>query len=397
MKIIFLLLTVFATFHSVCAQDTFVPQNSGTSVTLQAIEFFTLSKGICVGANGVIRRTEDSGLHWVSSTSGTQVDLNAIVSWSENNFIAVGKNGTILKTTNFGDTWTTMNSGTTVELTSVFGIGSTFFVTCADGTLLKSTNNGNAWSQLGTNVLLRLNDVFFVSESVGYAVGNNGTLLKTTNGGNYWNVLNVNVGDFHLKSVAFVDYNNGIVCGVNTQTNESVVLRTSDAGTNWQDDYYPGFTFEEMDFADFSTGLIAGGDLPGSESAIFKTTSQGASWTEQTSSSYKQLGVCYINTGLAYTCGLNGSILRMATNVAELTGYEQEEMITVYPNPSEQLFHVSAGQLTELSGEIRDVEGRLLMRLEQAESIDLGGFESGIYFLIYHSSVGSGVVRLEKL
>jgi photosystem II stability/assembly factor-like uncharacterized protein len=69
-----------------------------------------------------------------------------------------------------------------------------------------------------------------------------------------------------------------------------------------------------MDFADYTTGLVVGGDVPGTASSIFKTTSQGASWTEQTSSSFKQLGIAYVNAGLAYSCGLNGTILRMTVN-----------------------------------------------------------------------------------
>lgn len=389
-----LVCSVFTSLMSF-GQDTFYPQNSGVSVTLNAIHFSDFSTGMCVGAEGVIRRTSNSGLNWTSSSSGTIADLNDVAHLNSTTYLVVGDVGTILKTTSFGASWTTPNSGTTSDLTSLFLIGSTVYVTCANGNVLKSTNSGNAWTTYGTNVLLRLNDCWFVSESIGYAVGENGTILKTTNGGVYWNVLNANVGSFSLKSVVFHDMNNGTICGVNTNTNQSVILRTNDAGNNWETSYFSGVAFNNLAFADYTTGMVAGGDLPGTASAIYKTTTQSVSWSEQNTSSNKQLGISYPNPGLAYSCGVNGTILRMTTSVADLP--EQVQKISVYPNPFHQFVTIIAAEKEEFSVEITDTQGKLLLQLEHPTTIDLEAFNPGIYFLRYKSATGSSVVRLEKL
>jgi len=371
--------------------QTFSPQNSGVTSQLNGIDFSSPSVGMVVGNSGVIRKTTDAGLTWTASASGTTYDLAGIAFLSGSTYIAVGKSGTIIKTTNGGGSWSLVNSGTSNDLTGIFINGLNVYVTGTNGIVLISTNSGNAWTTVNTGSSFKLNKVFFVSEFIGYAVGDGGTILKTINGGQAWNFQNSGTNTHSLTDIYFTDGNTGIVTGGITASNEAIILRTTNAGSIWTSNTFSSAVLNGLGFyPDNSLGFAVGGSYTGNTGIIMKTTGQGASWSPIASVSSRQLAACFPGNGIGYTCGLNGTILRLASNTAELDESESDLGVQISPNPGNGLFRISAELSCDFSIEVLSPNGQCVAFIENGNLIDLTSSPKGVYIAVIRS--GSSVV-----
>ncbi|MGV3610261.1 MAG: YCF48-related protein [Fluviicola sp.] len=392
---LFLTLSLVLTTLSAFGQ-TFSPQNSGVTSQLNALVFSSPSAGMVVGNSGVIRKTTNSGLTWTASSSGVMNDLTGIAFVSGSTYLAVGKSGTILKTTNAGTSWSTVNSGTTNDLTGIFVNGLSVYVTGVNGTILVSANSGNAWTATNTGISFTLNKIFFVSEYTGYAVGDGGTILKTINGGQAWSFQTSGTNTHSLTDIYFTDGNTGVVTGGITGTNEAIILRTTNAGSVWTSDDFAGSVLNGVGFyPDNSMGFAVGGNFPNNTSLILKTTGQGASWSPVASTSSRQLAACFPGNGIGYTCGLNGTILRLATNTAGLEENDQLE-IQISPNPGNGIFEVSGDLSGDFSMEVLAANGQRVILVENQNQIDLTASPQGVYLVVIRSGSSVATRKLVK-
>jgi photosystem II stability/assembly factor-like uncharacterized protein len=393
---LFLTLAILFTGLSSIGQS-FLPQNSGVSTQLNALSFSSPSTGIVVGNLGVIRKTVDSGLNWTASNSGTQVDLSGVAFVSGSTYIAVGKSGTIIKTTNSGTSWSLVNSGTSNDLTGIFVNGLNLYITGTNGTILISTNSGNAWTPINTGISFKLNKICFVSEYIGYAVGDGGTILKTVNGGQAWNFQASGTNTHSLTDIYFTDGNTGIITGGISASNESIILRTTNAGSIWTSDSFSGLFLNALDFfPDHSAGYAVGGSVSGNTSTLLKTTNQGFSWVPVASAASRQLDVCFPGNGIGYTCGINGTILRLANNTAGIEEVTNHSDIQISPNPGNGVFIVSSALIDEFSIEVFSAEGTQVTVNYYSGTIDLTHSPSGIYYVIFRSGVSTFIRKLVK-
>ncbi len=377
--------------------QTFSPQNSGVSTQLNGICFSSPSVGMVVGNSGVIRKTTNAGLSWTASISGTAYDLTGIAFLSGTTYIAVGKTGTIIKTTNAGASWSTVNSGTTNDLTGIFINGLNLYVTGTNGTILISSNSGNAWTATNTGISFKLNKIFFISEFIGYAVGDGGTILKTINAGQGWNFQTSGTNTHSLTDIYFTDGNTGVVTGGITASNEAIILRTTNGGSMWTSDDFPSAFLSGVSFfPDHSVGYAVGGSITGNASMILKTTGQGASWSPISSSSSRQLAVCFPGNGIGYSCGLNGTILRLASNTLGIEEPENELDIQISPNPGKGIFYVSSELNEDFSMEVFSAEGMQLTDVCTSSIIDLSHCPSGIYYVLIQSERSTIMRKLVK-
>lgn len=392
--VIFILIT--GSLSSAVAQS-FLPQNSGVITQLNGISFATSSSGIVVGNSGVIRKTTNSGLLWSASSSGTTADLTDVAFISPTTYIAVGESGTMLKTTNSGTSWSVVNSGTTNDLLSIYVNGQYVFVTGANGTVLKSSNYGNAWTTLNTGISLNLRGAYFVSDVTGFVVGDAGTILKTVNGGSVWTFITSGAAAYSLTSVCFPDGFNGVITGVKTNTNQSVILFSDNAGSNWESDNYLNTCLNKISFPDYMQGYLAGGSNVGNTSDIYKSTNHGENWVLETSSSSRQLGICTPSLNTVYTCGLNGTILRYAVNTA---GIEDQAVMNaqICPNPGAGLFSIASEPFSNetFSVEVFSAAGQFLFGNENTTEIDLLNYPSGVYLVVIGNGSEQVVRKLVK-
>jgi len=193
---------------------------TGSSDNLMDVHFTDANHGYAVGSNGVTLTTSNAGTNWLKQnpTVGT---LNG-VSFSGNDGWAVGNGGVILGSHNAGITWFTYQPALTAttlnavwrrseELSFAAGLSGlvprTFFATIPDST---------EWELRNAGASLNFEDVMFVSDSRGWAVGDQGggIVRASTDGGTTWNPQSAPTGNA-LRAVYFVDPLRGWAVGSN--------------------------------------------------------------------------------------------------------------------------------------------------------------------------------------
>lgn len=111
-----------------------------------------------------------------------------------------------------------------------------------------------------------------------WAVGSEGTVIRSTNGGDTWDIVNTGFDD-NFATVIFLNLDTGFVTGRATD-DDPFVLRTYDAGSNWERIDLPasGNDVYDIDFfyseSEDSTIIFATGGL----GYVWKTKKFGDSW-----------------------------------------------------------------------------------------------------------------------
>ena len=166
----------------------------------------------------------------------------------------------------------------------------------AGSMLLHTTDGGNHWIQQTTEQNMYLTSVCFTDAYTGTVVGfdddYNYVILRSTDGGENW--TNQFSTTDRLWSVDFTDLNNGTVVGEN-----GTILRTIDGGANWilQQSGTDGF-LHCVSFINNDTGWVAGSNI------ILKTTDGGNTWIPQTSWLAQTSGIL---NDVHFTDALNGT------------------------------------------------------------------------------------------
>jgi photosystem II stability/assembly factor-like uncharacterized protein len=118
-----------------------------------------------------------------------------------------------------------------------------------------------------------LNKVQFISSSTGWAVGNDGLVLKTTDGGASWQENFTGSVFYELTDIQFFDLNNGVAAGTDDFSGDGIMLKSTDGGESWtllngSIDYVKAISFINPDI-----GYAAADE-------IYKTTDGGNTWNE---------------------------------------------------------------------------------------------------------------------
>jgi photosystem II stability/assembly factor-like uncharacterized protein len=159
---------------------------------------FTGARGIAVGVNGLVLRTEDSGSTWAASSSGTEAPLTEVAIPDANTVYAGG--GCVLRRSTDG--------GATFQRVAFAARESK----CPD----------------------KLAQLAFPTPSVGYLILSDGTVLRTANGGrSFVRRASLPIGSSvpgGPADVAFTSENTGVV---STGVFTPAFLRTEDGGQSW--------------------------------------------------------------------------------------------------------------------------------------------------------------------
>ena len=131
-----------------------------------------------------------------------------------------------------------------------------------------------------------LTDIVFVSESRGWAIGDQGMLLSTSDGGAHWESVDLNI-QCRLESIYFINEQVGWIAGgyqlAGASTTQAVVLKTIDGGAHWQQ--IPTMAIPKLNrvhFTDLQNGWAIGhgnGDYP---TGIFHSQDGGRTWMSPT-------------------------------------------------------------------------------------------------------------------
>lgn len=145
-------------------------------------------------------------------------------------------------------------------------------------TLPGYTQTDDGWVEVGNAAYNSdLWSATFISNDVGFAVGNGGAFLKTTNGGLTWTAYNTGLDYFFVK-VVFTSSTTGYLIGNKYQNLKGRVLKTTDGGMTWIEVLAVATAncnfLNTASFSDDEHGCLGG------ENYNFVTTNGGVTWTE---------------------------------------------------------------------------------------------------------------------
>jgi len=172
--------------------------------------------------------------------------------------------------------WSRQDTTNTDGLYKIFFVDSTYGFAGGNGFILKTTDGGLNWTR--KSLFGEVNLLYFLGKDTGFCATNTAggypythNLYRTTNGGIVWQT--VDSGSFELYSMTFINSSMGLVVG--TANGQSVILKTTNGGTNWSQNIYPSGTyFGSIVMLNNQIGFIAGG----APEKIWKTTDSGNSW-----------------------------------------------------------------------------------------------------------------------
>ena len=298
----------FSILNPIYAQWTPVQYpGSGTDFPLiNAMDFQSLDYGLAVSENGLIIRTQDSGLSWdtvyqdatytftditftgggkifavghktpdsgcsfeafqgvllTSNNGGTNWDdtyydfsLHTIISTSTDIAYITGSCGRVLKTTQGGGVWTELPPfGTTEHLTGASFLNDVIgFV--SGGTSLFKTIDGEIFTLVNDPLNLAKDEIFFLTEELGFARNNGGTSRRTEDGGTNWTTIGANLQAMFVTNASTLYVGNTLG-----------LLRSDNLGANYTPQVGNAPLAGTIDtrhiyFFDENTGFVAG---PGS-------------------------------------------------------------------------------------------------------------------------------------
>ena len=286
-------------FHTTDRGQSWVLQSSGTSNSINAIQFLDANNGWAVGQKTSILQTNDGGATWnYQSLHNDATDFNGEFFTSVDAGVIVGTNGAVVRTTDGGASWSPSIGVTSQDLNAVFFLDQNRGIAVGDtGTVVMTRDGGVSWQASQTGVINNLNSVWMLDTSNIIAVGqytsaNNvkTNCIRTTDGGRTWHSFTV--GNAEWRSIHFTDRNNGWVCGAGLVGSGGCpscnLYRTADGGLTWGSPVVSHVTqnLDRILFTSASEGWAAGGSLttvptygtgPGG-GVILHTEDGGSTW-----------------------------------------------------------------------------------------------------------------------
>jgi len=178
------------------------------------------------------------------------------------------------------------------------------------------------WVQQTSGTTNTLWSVHFLSDTVGWTVGDNATMLRTTNGGTTWspvsNCLTPPDGFFSVRAL-----NSSLIWA----GGDLSIVRTDDGGNNFSCDSLNADAFHNT-FFPTATGLIWSAGLYSQPSPPFDTcrlvsriSFNGSSFTEETFTQCPGVALndmYFVNSGNGWAVGESGMIVRITNTAATL-------------------------------------------------------------------------------
>ncbi len=283
--------------------STTVPAPSPTSEDLLGIAINgTTQIAAAVGRKGTIISTYTGSLlplRWTNQVSGTTADLRSIVNASfPLVFTAVGSGGVIRRSTN-AVTWVNVNSGVGTTLNKVFyaelGASSRYVAAGDEGTVITSPD-GITWTTRNTGVTNRIvTGLGFLSKMIVLAT-EDAMILRSTDAGTNWTTIKLG-SPYKARSMAAWE-SSGF--GSMRVVGEGGLAMTSGDGTNWS--YTLNFSRPNVSALTHGNGRFVAATSSG-----YAYSTDTATWQPAANVSVAQAGVTY-GKGLFVGVGTSGGV-----------------------------------------------------------------------------------------
>lgn len=301
--------------------------NSGTSRSLNRVDFPSVNVGYVLPFKGPLFRTVNGGTTWDSLSSlvllGDALFDNNI--WFVDDSVGfvtthdIYDNMILYKSVDMGNTWTDITPDS-----NLLGILKVQFLNSQRGYLFSNSafddrfwitdDGGTIWTELELGFSLgsgtgSMPTMFFVNDSTGYLAGGDGSfsykgaIARTEDAGQNWSLTILPEYHSLINSIHFPNKDIGYVVSSNGD-----VSRTTNAGLTWDNvgSLGAGANADEIFFIDGETGFIISGI------SIYKTTDGGNSWSVDFAGAtdVNLNGVDFPDRTTGYIVGSNGTILK---------------------------------------------------------------------------------------
>jgi len=154
---------------------------------------------------------------------------------------------------------------------------------------LTNSFSQSGWVQQNSGISTGLGSIFFTDQNIGWAAGANGVIIKTTNGGSNWISQNSN-STLPFYEIAFADQNTGWAVGGDydnnpTCTDRVIIVKTTDGGSNWIPQVSGhSYIFNDLSVLNSNTAFASNRGFAGGQFCfssignILKTTNAGSNW-----------------------------------------------------------------------------------------------------------------------
>ena len=316
--------------NAVAEQTGWKSQCSGTNKRLESVCFIDDKTGWVVGGRfgkSIILHTRDGGENWLAQNNLATLGLNSVCFVNAVEGWAVGgscftnrtSKGVILHTSNGGQTWELqkfpahhmLHSVYFVDVNNGWAVGEDYLeanVSKGTSVILHTTNGGRSWvRQTVPPKAVGLKSVFFVNVNEGWASGQVGTIIHTNNGGKNWIVQNSGTKNW-IYSIYFLDSNNGWAV---TGSGGGGILNTSDGGNTWSVQTHGYSDLRSIYFADENHGYAVG-----PRGMIVNTADAGKTWHSQNIQGCRWLSsVFFTNPFLGWAVGAEGKIFKLQESI----------------------------------------------------------------------------------
>ena len=388
-------------------------------------DVFFLNENIGWAANGFhaeIYKTLDGGLNWTKQLEGN--DLGTGLYFRNVEFLdeSIGFLGTFqgkfFRTLDGGITWTEVKGITpnptgicgieTVGSSTVYGVG----VFSEPARLIKSIDKGNTWISIDMSAYATaLVEVHFIDENIGYASGKNeigGIIIKTIDAGVTWTEIynSGTAGEYVWKLQILEGSENNTIFGAVQQAalNSGRLIKSFDAGINWEEKNVPGADIQAVGFISETHGWMGGSGL-----GIMETTDGGDTW-RNTGVGGNLNRIFVINKTYAFASGTAVYKYTNETLSTENVGKARIPLnIELLDNPVEDklVFSIQYKGSDNMVIELYDVNGKFLKQLANDKIVDASGVQkqylfeisnlsSGVYFLNFHNNTGRQSIKFIK-
>ena len=361
---------------SVSAQSNWYAQNSGVNRELTGVYFVDENTGWICGWTGTILHTTNGGQTWNPQTCPPTNAYYSIFFTDSQNGWATGYHGKIVHTSNGGETWELQPTPTTSDIYSVYFINSnegwaaggdygSFPSYIKHRVILHTSNGGYSWAvQYYQSNKSILKSICFVNNNDGYSTGGSGVLMRTTDAGVNWSEGVIGGGDFN--DIFFVNESLGFASG-------PVVYKTTNGGDNWSVVLSEGNPiYSSVYFTDELNGWTVGEDINSNNGIIYHSTDGGENWLQENTPTFDALfGVFFANNNSGWTVGHLGTVAATENSTpVELTSF------TVGVNDNNVLLSWQTSTETNNAGfEIQRKIAGPLPGVEQNEWVNIGFVE----------------------
>lgn len=388
-------------------------------------DVFFLNDNLGWAANGFyaeVYKTTDGGLNWIKQIDGTDIGTGLYFRNIEFLNEKIGFLGTFqgkfFKTLDGGTSWSEVTGITpnpagicgieTIGETTVYGVG-VFF---EPAMLIKSTDSGVTWTSTDMSAhATALVEVVFVDENIGYASGKNangGVIIKTTDGGITWTeIYNSGIkGEYVWKLQILQGSNNNTIFGAVQQatTNPGKLIKSFNAGQNWEEKNVPGADIQAVGFISETHGFMGGSEL-----GILETKDGGNTWIN-TNIGGNLNRVFVINNTTAFAAGTTIYKYTNETLATEDIGKSRIPLsIKLSENPvnNKLAFSIAYKGSDNMVIELYDVKGKFIKKLMKDQIVNLSSIKkeysfdvthlsSGIYILNFHNNTGRQSLKFIK-